>query len=86
MSRQSILPSLGVSMLAVVLCTAHPVAAATIEQQRHKACRSDALHFCKAEIPNREKIIACMKQHMSELSPGCQAMFEEDQNQQPNDQ
>lgn len=48
--------------------------AATRDQQE-KACRGDAMKFCSAEIPNKDKITACMKQHMSELSPGCQAMF-----------
>jgi hypothetical protein len=33
------------------------------------------MHFCAADIPNREKITACMKQHLDELSPPCRAMF-----------
>ncbi|CAG4888466.1 hypothetical protein [Paraburkholderia saeva] len=85
MNRQSILLSLGASLLAASLCAADTAAAASSEQQ-HKACRGDALHFCKAEIPNREKIIACMKQHLSELSPGCRAMFDENKNQESSDQ
>jgi hypothetical protein len=48
--------------------------AATRDEQE-KACRGDAIKFCKAEIPNKGKITACMKQHKRELSPGCQAMF-----------
>jgi hypothetical protein len=51
--------------------------AATHEEQE-KACRADAMKFCSAEIPNKDKITACMKQHKSELSPGCQAMFKPD--------
>ncbi|MGF6774310.1 hypothetical protein P3T18_006825 [Paraburkholderia sp. GAS199] len=50
--------------------------AATEDEQAH-ACRGDAMHFCSAEIPNKEKIKACMKQHMDELSPGCRAMFKD---------
>jgi hypothetical protein len=36
------------------------------------------MHFCSAEIPNKDKITACMKQHISELSPACRAMFKQD--------
>jgi hypothetical protein len=40
-----------------------------------KACRGDAMHFCAADIPHEDKITACMKQHIDELSPACRAMF-----------
>ena len=43
--------------------------------EREHACRGDAFHFCASEIPNKEKITACMKQHYDELSPPCKAMF-----------
>jgi hypothetical protein len=46
------------------------------EKQQEKACRADAMHFCSAQIPDKNKIKACMKQHISELSPDCRAMFE----------
>ncbi len=60
------------SLLALIAVgNAH---AATKDEQE-KACRSDAMHFCSAEIPSKHKITACMKQHISELSPGCRAMF-----------
>jgi hypothetical protein len=48
--------------------------AASQDEQEH-ACRGDAFHFCSKEIPNKEKITACMKQHYDELSPPCKAMF-----------
>jgi hypothetical protein len=47
---------------------------ASRDEQEH-ACRSDAFHFCSSEIPNKEKIEACMKQHYDQLSPPCKAMF-----------
>jgi hypothetical protein len=49
--------------------------AATRDEQT-KACKGDALHFCATDIPDEQKITACMKQHYAELSPQCQAMFE----------
>ncbi|WP_321878237.1 hypothetical protein [Paraburkholderia bannensis] len=48
--------------------------AASQDDEDH-ACRGDAFHFCASEIPNKEKITACMKQHYAELSPPCKAMF-----------
>jgi hypothetical protein len=74
--RRSVLAAscLAVLVLDVVAGNAH--AASHYEQK--KACRGDAIKFCSAEIPNKDKITACMKQHKSELSPGCRAMFKPD--------
>jgi hypothetical protein len=58
----------------VVLGAATPANAASRDEQA-KACRGDAMHFCAADIPDEEKITACMKQHVDELSPPCRAMF-----------
>jgi hypothetical protein len=55
--------------------SAATAAHAASEDEQAKACRGDAMHFCSAEIPNKEKITACMKQHVDELSPACRAMF-----------
>jgi hypothetical protein len=60
--------------LVVLDAAASGANAATRDEQAH-ACRHDAFHFCAAEIPNRAKIIACMKRHLDELSPACRAMF-----------
>jgi len=48
---------------------------AASRDEQTKACRGDAMHFCAADIPNEDKITACMKQHVDELSPACRAMF-----------
>ena len=63
---------LAASLVALGAVTA---ADAATQDDRAKACRGDAMHFCAADIPNREKITACMKQHLDELSPPCRAMF-----------
>ncbi|CAE6768307.1 hypothetical protein R69658_03500 [Paraburkholderia aspalathi] len=63
---------LAASLVALGAVTA--VHAASQDDQS-KACRGDAMHFCAADIPNKEKITACMKQHLDELSPPCRAMF-----------
>jgi hypothetical protein len=60
---------------SLVALSAVSAAHAATEDDQAKACRGDAMHFCSAEIPNKEKITACMKQHIDELSPACRAMF-----------
>ncbi|PQV48029.1 hypothetical protein [Paraburkholderia sp. BL21I4N1] len=61
-------------LFAAAAALAGPANAASRDEQS-KACRGDAMHFCAAEIPNEDKITACMKQHVDELSPACRAMF-----------
>lgn len=58
----------------MLLFTATMSHAASRDEQT-KACKGDAIHFCSSEIPNKEKITACMKTHYQELSPGCKTMF-----------
>ncbi|WGS53491.1 hypothetical protein LFL96_20740 [Paraburkholderia sp. D15] len=61
-----------VALFALGAATA---ASAASRDEQTKACRGDAMHFCAADIPNEDKITACMKQHVDELSPACRAMF-----------
>jgi hypothetical protein len=72
-ARMNRYPALITASLLALLTVSQARAATQDEQE--KACRGDAMHFCSAEIPNKDKITACMKQHVSELSPACQAMF-----------
>ena len=58
----------------IALGSAATADAASRDEQT-KACRGDAMHFCAADIPNKAKITACLKQHVDELSPPCRAMF-----------
>jgi hypothetical protein len=63
---------LAASLFAISAVTA---ANAATQDEQAKACRGDAMHFCAADIPNKAKITACMKQHIDELSPPCRTMF-----------
>ncbi len=77
MNRKIRYPMRAGAMLAATLALAAVTSsgyAASQDDEDH-ACRSDAFHFCASEIPNKEKITACMKQHYAELSPPCKAMF-----------
>ena len=50
--------------------------AASRAEQEH-ACRADAMRLCAHDVPNKSKITACMKEHYDQLTPQCQAMFDE---------
>jgi hypothetical protein len=48
----------------------------TLEQQQ--MCSGDAMRLCSSEIPNVERITACMERQREYLSDGCKAVFEAD--------
>ena len=39
------------------------------------ACRPDAFRLCSSEIPDVDRITACMEQKKSQLSPACRKFF-----------
>jgi hypothetical protein len=48
-------------------------AAGTAEQEQ--ACFEDAMKFCGSEIPDVQRITACMVRNIQKLSPRCRAQF-----------
>jgi hypothetical protein len=46
----------------------------TFEQQL--ACTPDVWRFCGDQIPDVNRIVACLRQNTSQLSGGCRAVFE----------
>jgi hypothetical protein len=45
----------------------------TAEQQQ--LCTDDAFRLCGADIPDLDRVTACMAKHKSELSAGCKSVF-----------
>jgi hypothetical protein len=45
----------------------------TAEQQQ--LCTDDAFRLCGSDIPDVDRVTACMVKHKSELSPGCKSVF-----------
>jgi hypothetical protein len=65
-----------VLMLAVAVSVSlwsQPSMAYTPEQEQ--ACTGDAFRLCSSEIPNVDRVTACMIRNKSQLSPGCRAQF-----------
>ena len=62
--------------LALFLALAPSVTRAQGTADQRAACTLDAFRLCGAEIPNVERIIACMKANKANLSPGCRSVFD----------
>jgi hypothetical protein len=46
----------------------------TLEQQL--ACTPDVFRLCGAEIPDANRIVACLRQNTAQLGDACKAVFE----------
>src|SRR5689334_25376227 len=55
----------------------------TWEQQM--ACTPDVWRLCGDQVPDVNRIVACLRQNTPQLSSGCRAVFESNANAQPND-
>jgi hypothetical protein len=62
---------LGVGLAALLVSSEGR--AYTAEQQQ--ACSPDAFRLCSSEIPDVDRITACMIRNRAQLSPQCRAFF-----------
>jgi hypothetical protein len=52
-----------------------PEASDAYTSDQQQACTGDAFRLCSSEIPDVDRITACMVQNKDQLSPGCRAFF-----------
>lgn len=45
------------------------------EEDQQRLCTPDVFRLCSSEIPDRERIIACMKRQRAHLSEACRSVF-----------
>ena len=63
-------------MLATALSVSMlPASGHAYTPEQEQACTSDAFRLCSSEIPNVERVTACMVAKKSQLSPPCRAQF-----------
>src|SRR5436853_7226753 len=55
----------------------------TFEQQM--ACTPDVWRLCGDQIPDVNRIVACLRQNTTQLSNGCRAVFESNASEQSTD-
>jgi len=68
--------------LSLLLATAlafsmWPEASRAYTDEQQQACSADAFRLCSADIPDVDRITACMIRNKSQLTPGCRAFFRE---------
>ncbi|MBV9457937.1 MAG: hypothetical protein JO141_10545 [Bradyrhizobium sp.] len=69
--------ALGATIAALSLA-AVPSAVRAYTQEEQAACQPDAFRLCGPEIPNVERVTACMVARRAELSPECKRFFRSD--------
>ena len=63
-------------MLATALSVAmFSTASRAYTPEQEQACTGDAFRLCGAEIPDVDRVTACMVRNKSQLSSGCRAYF-----------
>ncbi len=69
---------LSLSLAIAPLLLMWPAAGWAYTAEQQQACSDDAFRLCSAEIPDVERVTACMVRQQSELSPGCRVFFRPD--------
>ena len=63
-------------VIATGLCVSLlPTAAGAYTAEEQQACQGDAFRLCSSEIPDVDRVTACMIARKAELSPGCRVFF-----------
>jgi hypothetical protein len=44
-------------------------------QDEQQACTPDVFRLCSAQIPNEDRIVACLNRHLAKLSPACRSVM-----------
>src|SRR5258707_845471 len=52
-----------------------PTEAEAYTPEGRKACTGDAFRLCSAEIPNVDRVRACLHRNKAQLSPGCRGFI-----------
>jgi hypothetical protein len=55
-----------------------PAAGQTYTPEQEQACTGDAFRLCSSEIPDVDRVTACMVAKKSQLSPACRAQVRSD--------
>jgi hypothetical protein len=55
-----------------------PTASEAYTDEQQQACSPDAMRLCGPEIPDVDRITACMARNKQQLSPQCRVFFETD--------
>ena len=65
----------GVMLATTLAVSMLPKAGQAYTPEEQQACSDDAFRLCGPEIPDVDRVTACMIRHKAELSPGCRVYF-----------
>jgi hypothetical protein len=67
--------ALGLMLATALCCSLLPTAGQAYTPEEQQACSGDAFRLCGPEIPDVDRVTACMVARTAELSPGCRVFF-----------
>ena len=67
--------SLGLALATTLLVSVASAHAQGYTPEQQQACTNDAFQFCGPEIPDVQRVTACMVRNKARLSPACRAQF-----------
>jgi hypothetical protein len=73
--RALCLTALSATFLLVVVATSGDAAAQGHTRADEEACTPDVYRLCNDYVPNRARIVSCLKAKRSRLSPACRAVM-----------
>jgi hypothetical protein len=65
----------GLMLAALLSVSLLPTSGHAYTPEQEQACTGDAFRLCSSEIPNVDRVTACMIAKKSQLSPPCRAQF-----------
>ena len=68
----------GLMLVTALAVSMWPAAGQAYTPEQEQACTSDAFRLCSSEIPDVDRVTACMVAKKSQLSPPCRAQFRPD--------
>ena len=69
---------LGATLAVALTLSILPTMSHAYTQEEQAACQPDAFRLCSSEIPDVDRVTACMVAKKSQLSPQCRAFFRSD--------
>src|SRR5437868_4663455 len=69
---------LGLMLATALAVSMLPGSSQAYTDQQQQACSGDAFRLCGAEIPDIDRVTACMVRNKSQLSPACRVFFKPD--------
>jgi hypothetical protein len=64
-----------VGLLGAALVVSLSTAAQAYTPEQEQMCTPDAMRLCSSEIPDVDRVTACMVRLRAQLSPGCRQFF-----------